>query len=286
MEPSAYLYIAPAFAFVAAFLIYPLVDAAWISLYQWDGLSPSTWVGLGNYVHALTDPKLRQSFWHAGVLVFFFAVLPLFLALVLGAVMHRGARMRGLGLFRTLIFLPQVIAAVVVGVIWVSIYAPDGTLNTVLNFFGADVHNAWLGDFTTALPAVGLIGTWVEIGLCLVLVLTGMSQIPAELYDAARTDGAGAVREFFSVTLPGLRGPISVALTLTTLAALRTFDIVYVTTGGGPGTTTTVPAFQVYNLAFNVGQVGMGTTIGILLTLLTVVVTALIRRVAPEEDRR
>lgn len=282
---SAYAYIAPGFAVVAAFLLYPLLDAVWISLYRWDGLSPSTWVGFGNYVDVFTDPKLLQSFEHSAVLVLFYAVLPLTLALILAAILQRGARLRGIGVFQTLIFLPQVVAVVVIGVIWVSIYAPDGTLNGVLRMVGLHpVGRAWLGNFTTALPAIGLIGTWLEIGLCLVLLVTGISQIPGELYDAARTDGAGAIREFFAVTLPSLRGPISVALTLTTLAAMKTFDLVYVTTGGGPGTATIVPAFQVYNLAFNLGQVGLGTTIGIILTVLILIVTILLRKIAPPED--
>jgi raffinose/stachyose/melibiose transport system permease protein len=270
---------------VAVFLLYPLLDAAWISLYQWDGLSASTWVGLDNYAAALSDPELLNSFVHAGVLVFFYAILPLALALVLSAILQRGSRLRGIGVFQTLIFLPQVVAAVVIGVIWVSIYAPDGTLNAVLRVLGLHpVGRAWLGDFDTALPAIGLIGTWLEIGLCLVLLVTGIGQIPRELYDAARTDGAGAIREFFAVTLPSLRGSISVALTLTTLSALKTFDLVYVTTHGGPGTATSVPAFQVYNLAFNTGQVGMGTTVGIILTVLILIVTVLLRRIEPAEE--
>lgn len=283
----AYLYIAPAFAFVAAFLLYPLGQAAWISLFRWDGLSPGVWVGISNYVEALTNTDLRASFEHSVVLVFFFAILPVALALFLSAILNRGARMRGIGVFQTLIFLPQVVAAVVIGVIWISIYAPEGLLNTLLRLIGlGDLTAPWLGDFTTALPAVGLIGTWMELGLCLVLFLTGISQIPTELYDAARVDGAGPVREFFSVTLPALRGSLAVALTLTAIAALKTFDIVYVSTRGGPGAATTVPAFQVYNLAFREGRVGMSTTIGIVLTVLVLILTILIRRIAPKEEEQ
>ena len=130
---------------------------------------------------------------------------------------------------------------------------------------------------------MGLIGTWVEIGLCLVLMVTGISQIPSELYDAVRVDGAGAIREFFAITLPGLRGPIVAALTLTVLFALRTFDIVFVTTGGGPGTSTVVPAFLVYNLAFRESEVGLGSAVGILLVIVTLIITGIIRRLEPKE---
>jgi raffinose/stachyose/melibiose transport system permease protein len=284
---KAYLYIAPGFVIVAAFLLYPLAQAVWISFFKWDGLSPATWVGINNYIAALTDPKWLQSFEHVAVLVFFFAVLPVLLGLFLSAVLQRGARMRGIGIFQTLIFLPQVVAAVVIGVIWVSIYAPSGLLNSLLRLIGlGSVTTAWLGNFGTALPAVGFIGTWMEIGLCLVLFLTGISQISQDLYDAARVDGAGPIREFISITLPSLRGSLAVALTLTTIAALKTFDVVFVTTRGGPGTSTTVPAFQVYNLAFNQGQVGMATTIGVILTVLVLIVTIVIQRINPAgEDR-
>ncbi|HEY0246857.1 MAG TPA: sugar ABC transporter permease [Gryllotalpicola sp.] len=284
-DHRAYLYVAPAFLFVAAFVLYPVGQAIWISLYQWDGVTLAKWVGLGNYLTALSSPALTQSYLHVGVLVFFYAVLPVAVALVLAALLQRGARLRGVGVLQTLIFLPQVVAAVVIGVIWTSIYAPDGLINSALRLLGLGVvAHAWLGDFSTALPAVGLIGTWVEIGLCLVLFLAGIAQIPGELYEAARVDGAGFFRELVAVTLPALRGPLSVALTLTVVAALKTFDIVFVTTGGGPGTSTTVPAYQVYNLAFNQGQVGMATTIGIILTVLVLLVTLLIRRIAPRDD--
>ncbi|OJV23339.1 MAG: sugar ABC transporter permease [Actinobacteria bacterium 69-20] len=279
----AYLYLAPAVAFVGVFLIYPLVEAGVISLYQWDGISVAKWVGLSNYLTAAQTPEIVQSFYHVGVLIIFFAVIPLGLALILAAVVQRGARLHGLGFFQSLIFLPQVIASVVIGVIWVSIYAPTGTMNTVLDAVGLGTQNAWLGDFNTALPAVGLIGTWVEIGLCLVLMVTGISQIPSELYDAVRVDGAGAIREFFAITLPGLRGPIVAALTLTVLFALRTFDIVFVTTGGGPGTSTVVPAFLVYNLAFRESEVGLGSAVGILLVIVTLIITGIIRRLEPKE---
>ena len=139
--------------------------------------------------------------------------------------------------------MPQTIATVVVALAWVWIYAPSGPLNESLRAIGlGSLARGWLGDFTFALPALGLVGTWVMFGLCLVLFLAGIQKIPTTLYEAARVDGAGRVREFFAVTLPGLRGELSVALTLTTIMALRTFDLIYVSTSGGPGTSTTVPS--------------------------------------------
>ena len=117
---------------------------------------------------------------------------------------------------------------------------------------------SWLGDFSLALPSIGLIGTWVYYGLAMVLLTAGVQKIPSSLYDAARVDGAGAFREFLAVTLPALRGEIAVALTLTTIYALRNFDLVYITTHGGPGNATSVPAFQVFSRAFESGPGGLG----------------------------
>jgi raffinose/stachyose/melibiose transport system permease protein len=284
VEWKAYLYILPAFVLFAVFLGVPAVQTAQYSLFKWNGIGPSTWVGLQNYAELFTDSVLRSSFLHAGVLIFFYAVIPLVLALFLTAIISRGANLRGMSVFRTLLFLPQVVASVVVATIWVAIYSPEGLINQLLRLVGlGSLTRAWLGDFDTALPAVGIIGSWLGIGLCLVLFLSGVANIQPELFEAARIDGAGPVGEFFSITLPALRGQIAVALTLTVVAALKTFDLVYITTRGGPGTSTTLPAFEAYNRAFNTGKVGSAAAVAIVLTALILGVTVLIQKIQPDE---
>jgi raffinose/stachyose/melibiose transport system permease protein len=244
----AYLYLLPALALFGLFVLWPLLHAGWISLFAWDGVTEGEWVGLDNYEAVLSDPDLRRAFVHSLVLLFFYALLPVSIGLLLAGAVSR-SRVRGLAALRTILFLPQVIALVVVAVIWRRIYEPTG----------------WLGDFDLALPAVGLVGTWVAYGLAFVLLVAGVQKIPRSRYDAARVDGAGAVREFLAVTLPALWGEIAVALTLTTIAALRNFDLIYMTTRGGPGDATTVPAFEVYERAFTSGQVGGAAAIGVCL---------------------
>jgi len=203
-------------------------------------------------------------------------VLPLGIGLLLASLLTR-AQVRGLGFFRSVIFLPQVIAMVVVAVTWRQIYAPDGPLNGFLRLIGlGSLARPWLGDYTFTLPAVGLIGTWVCTGLVTVLLMAGMSRVPRELYEAARLDGSGPVREFFAITLPMVRGEITVALTLTIVAALKTFDLVYVTTSGGPGTSTTVPSFEIYRRAFQLGEVGVATAVGVVLTLIVFAINAVV----------
>jgi raffinose/stachyose/melibiose transport system permease protein len=275
-----YLYLAPALLLFGGFLIYPLIRSVQFSLFSWDGLGASEFVGFDNYVELFTDEVLRAAFGHALVLILFFSVLPLVLGLLVAAILNR-AQVRGLGLFRTVVFLPQVLAMVVVAVAWRQIYAPDGSLNTALRAVGLDaLTRTWLGDYTWTLPAVGIVGTWVQTGLVTVLLLAGMGRVPRELFEAARLDGAGAIREFFAITLPSVRGEIAVALTLTIVAALKTFDLVYVTTGGGPGNSTTVPAYEVFQRAFREGAVGSAAAIAVALTAIIFVLNVIVNRIA------
>lgn len=244
----AYLYILPALVAYAAFALAPLVHTAWLSFFHWDGVTPKTWAGLANYRTLVSDEEIRNAFLHSVVLIVFYSIIPVALGLLLAASLSR-MRVRGLSLFRAILFLPQIVSLVVVAVIWRWIYAPDGPLNQVLSDVGLDAFSrAWLGDFTWALPSIGLIGTWVTFGLCMVLLLAGVQKIPTSLYDAARVDGAGPIREFFAVTLPGLRNELVVAFVITMIAALRNFDLVFVTTQGGPGNETKVPALEVYKI--------------------------------------
>jgi raffinose/stachyose/melibiose transport system permease protein len=282
-----WLYVAPALLVYAVFLLWPLVRGFWFSLYDWDGVGVGTWTGLSNYAETLTDPSLRAAFGHALILIVFYAVIPCCLAFVLVAIVSR-TQVRGLTFFRTVLFLPQVVAMVAVGVAWNWVYSPEGPLNDVLRLLHRlglpDWSRGWLGDFTFALPAVGLVGTWVMIGLAMVLFLAGVQKIPKELYEAARIDGAGPVAEFFAVTLPGLRRELGVALTLTSVQALRNFDLIYMTTKGGPGEETRVPAYEVYNRTFNTGEVGLACAIGVTLAVLIFALTAGIGRLAEGRD--
>jgi raffinose/stachyose/melibiose transport system permease protein len=282
-----YLYLLPALVVFVLFVLVPLGHSAWLSLFEWDGVTPGTWVGLDNYEAVVSDGELRAAFMHAFVLIAFYALLPIVIGLLLAAAMAR-TRVRGLALFRTILFLPQVIALVVVAVMWRMIYAPEtGLINETLRAVGlGSLTQDWLGSFSLALPSVGLIGTWVMFGLALVLFAAGVQKIPPSLYDAARMDGAGPVREFFAVTLPGLRNEIAVVLTLTTIQALRSFDLVYITTGGGPGDATSVPVYEVYDRAFRTGDVGTASAIGVCVAAAIFVLAFFINRMAEREAAR
>ncbi|MDD7465099.1 MAG: sugar ABC transporter permease [Actinomycetaceae bacterium] len=279
---TPYLFILPAFILYGGFLLYPVFRTAQFSLYEWSGFGSATFVGIGNYVDLIGDSRFGAAIVHALTLILFYSVLPLIVGLVLAAILRRG-QVRAMSYFRVLIFLPQVIALVVVAVAWRQIYAPNGTLNSILAVFGIQSDTGYLGEPSFALIAVGIIGFWLETGLVMLLLLAGMSRISNDLYEAARLDGAGPVQEFFAVTLPAVRGEIVTALVLTVIAALKTFDLVYMTTGGGPGDATTVPSYEVYNRAFQLKEIGSGSAVAIVLTVMVFVINVFVSRIGEEK---
>lgn len=266
-QPVAFLYLLPAFAFFTAFALVPLAQTVVLSLHEWNGITDRSFIGFENYVSVFTDAKIREALQHSLVLIFFYAVLPISLALLIVGLMVR-VRVRGQTWFRAVLFVPTILPLTVVAVAWRWIYAPDGPLNRGLDLIGLDaVSRAWLGDFTFALPSLGLVGTWVTFGLVFVLFVAGVQKIPSDLYEAAKIDGANPFREFLAVTLPALRGEITVALIVTITAALRNFDVVFVTTRGGPGTSTEVPSVFIYRSVFQTREVGLGAAIGVVLMI-------------------
>ncbi|MEV0316107.1 carbohydrate ABC transporter permease [Nonomuraea fuscirosea] len=268
---AGWLFILPALAFYTVFVLRPITLTFQYSLYDWNGIGPSTWVGLANYGKVFTDPDLFDSLVNAFQLIAFFSAIPVVLGLAIAATIRRIAASRLALVARTVLFLPQVIPLVAAGIAWSWLLASTGVVNQLLTLAGLDgVTRAWLGDFATALPAVGMIGAWVLLGLCTLLLLAGMSKIDPALYEAARLDGAGPWREFVSITVPSLRQEIAVCVTVTVIAALASFDIVYIATQGGPGNTTMVPGLQIFYLAFSEREVGTASALAMVLMLLVI----------------
>jgi raffinose/stachyose/melibiose transport system permease protein len=164
---------------------------------------------------------------------------------------------------------------VVVAVGWRLMYEPTkGLINQGLELLGlSGLAHPWLGDFALALPATGVVATWMEYGLVMVLFLAGIQGIPRDLYDAARVDGAGVVGEARHVTLPGLRYELAVAVVVTVIASFRNFDLVFNLTRGGPGNATVVPVLEVYRRGFLHGQIGSAAALGVTITSIVLVLT-------------
>ena len=278
-----WLFVMPALLMYLVFVLLPLLLSIQYSFLRWDGIGPMTWVGLKNYETVLDDPDLIGTIFNAFRLVVFFSFVPVTLGLVVASVMHRVASGRLGAVARTVLFLPQVIPLVAAGIIWGWLLALPGLINQILKAVGLGaIARAWLGDFDWALPAVGLIGIWVLLGFCTVLLFTGMTKLDLALYESARIDGASWFTEFVKITIPLLSHEIGVCLTVTVIAALAAFDIVYVSTAGGPGNSTAVPGIQIYILAFTEQRIGLASALAVMLMVLVLLVILPIQRLSRE----
>ena len=277
--------VVPAALVYVVFVLRPLLLTFQFSFYDWNGVGPSTWVGVDNYTRLFGDPEMLGSIANALQLIVYFSFVPVLLGLLTAATIRKMATSHLAMVSRTVLFLPQVIPLVAAGIMWTWLMSSDGLVNELLRAVGlGSFTKAWLGDFDTALPAVGVIGAWVALGLCMLLLLSGMTKIDPSLYEAARIDGAGAVREFFSITLPSLRQEIGVCVTVTVIAALASFDIVYISTQGGPGNSTLVPGLEIYYLAFFSREIGQASALAVAFMVLVLAIILPIQRLTRERD--
>jgi raffinose/stachyose/melibiose transport system permease protein len=268
-----WLFTLPALLMYAFFVLVPFLLTILYSFFHWNGVGPMTWVGVKNYISVLQVPNLVGTIVNAFWLVVWFSFIPVGLGLIVASVIHRVATGRFGAVARTVLFLPQVIALVAAGIIWGWLFALPGLINQILEAVGlGSITRAWLGDFNWALPSVGIVGVWVLLGFCIVLLQTGMAKIDPSLYESARLDGANWFQEFLTITVPLLRHEIGVCVTVTVIAALAAFDIIWVTTAGGPGNSTSVPGIQIYILAFTQRSIGLASALAVMLMLLVVIV--------------
>lgn len=267
----------PALVYVL-FVLYPLAATVRLSFYDWNGITAPLFSGLRNYALLLDDRLFLSALTHNAAFLVFYTVVPVALALFLTALLVQERPIRGLAVYRVGLFVPQVMPMVVVGVVWRWMYSPiHGVVNELLGLFGLEPH-PFLGDAATSLPAVGIVASWVQYGLAVVLFLAGIQSIDRDLYDAVAVDGGGGWARFRYVTLPGLRGPIVVAMTVSLIAALRVFDIVFVMTRGGPANATNVIALEIYKRAFVLREVGAAAAAATVLVLLIFGLSRLVLR--------
>ena len=216
----AYAFLLLPVGFYAVFMILPWIQTIVLSFYNWDGIGTKTGAGFSNFAHVFSDPQLRVAVVHAFELMLYFCVIPIVSALFLTALIT-GPRRPHWTFTRAVLFLPQVLPAVAVAVIWQWMYGENGFINQVLRWVGlGSVAQPWLASFSWAFPAVGLVGSWITLGLCLAFFIAGAQRIPIDLYEAIATDGGGRFRQFLWVTLPHLRGEIVIAATVTAISAM------------------------------------------------------------------
>lgn len=263
---TAYAMILPALVLFLLFVIYPLLQGAWISLHQWDGLSEMKWIGLNNYRFVFKD----KVFWKAMVNTFQFAigvtVIKNIAGLALAVLLNK--KIVGRTFFRASVFLPVTISFIVIGILWSWIFNPTfGILNAFLKWVHLDfLIQGWLSDPKIALWSVMWVDIWKWTGFHMVLFLAGLQSIPEDLYEAAAIDGANRWNSFTKITVPMLSSVTLVSVLMSFIGAfVSNYDVVYVMTGGGPFHATEVALTWIVSTTFRFASVGKANAMSMIL---------------------
>lgn len=267
-----FLFISPMLAGYAVFLLGPIAAAFAMSLTDRSLLEAANFIGFGNYRTAFADDPV---FWESVLNTFYFAAglvpLNLGLALLLAALLKKN--IPGMGAFRTAIFTPVVISIVVWAIVWKYIFATDaGLLNQLLALAGIQ-GPAWLYDMDLAMPVVIIVSVLKNVGLNMILFLAALQDVPGIYYEAAEIEGAPARKVFFRITLPLISPTVFMAFILTLIGSLKAFGQIYALTGGGPGTSTHVLVYYIYQQAFKLYRFGYASSIAFILFFLLVLAT-------------
>ncbi len=262
-----YALLAPSLFGVVTFLLLPMLVVTWLSMHRWDLLGPIEYVGLDNWRSVLTDPSFATSLVVTALFILIVVPTQSVLGLAAAAMLARG--LPGSGFFRTLYVLPWICAPLAIAMLWRWILAPtDGAVSTLL---GERIE--WLTDPDLALPVVSAVTIWTNVGYVTLFFLAGILAIPADIQDAARTDGANAWQRFRRITLPMLRPTLFFVLVTGVISAAQVFDTVYALTAGGPQGRTDLIAHRIYAEAFGAAAVGRAAVMAAVLFALLVGVT-------------
>lgn len=273
------LLLLPAAAFFTIFALAPMAAALYISFLQWDGISTPEWVGLSNWVRAFSESVTLQSIFLTLQVIALSWLIQTPISILLGTFIAGQQRYRAL--MSVFYFLPLLFSAVAVGLIWQAMLSPEGALNSLLRAVGASaLTEPWLGNSSTALYAIILVIAWQFIPFHTLLYQAGVRQIPQVLYEAARVDGAGKVRQFFNITLPQLKYTIVTSTILIVNGSITYFDVIFVMTGGGPGDATRILPLHMYITAFQETQIGYGSAIAIILIALGLILSLILLRLS------
>ncbi len=268
---TPYLFLAPALGLIAVFVLYPIASVVYYSFTNYDIVRPPVFIGLDNYRQLVADP----TFWKAltNSLVYLIATPTLIvLSIALAIVVNR--RLRGIHVFRALYYIPAISGSIAIGIAWRWLFDRNGFINSALISLGV-LHEPvqWLSDPSMVLPIAILLTIWAGVGYYSVIFLAGLQNIPEELYDAARIDGCSDFQKHWHVSLPGLRPQIVFVAIISSLAALKVFDEIYVLTNqtGGILDSGVTVVFYLWKEAFRLQHAGYASAIAIVLLALTLV---------------
>jgi multiple sugar transport system permease protein len=284
------MFVAPNLAAVAVFMLFPLGFSLYMSFQDWDLFTPAKFVGLQNFRNLFTsDPLFLIAVRNTVVFTVGTVVPTLFISLAVAGVLNR--KVKGIGIFRTVVFLPLAVSSVVMAVVWQFVFNTDnGLLNIMLGWIGLGPV-PWLVDPKWAMVSLCLVSVWRSVPFATVVLLAAMQGVPDSLYEAARIDGAGELRQFVWITVPLIRGALSFVVVISIIHAFQAFDLVYVLTGrnGGPETATYVLGIMLFQHAFAFLEFGYASALAwvmfAILLVLTVLQLRLTRRRSSGEER-
>jgi multiple sugar transport system permease protein/alpha-1,4-digalacturonate transport system permease protein len=265
-------FLLPNFAGFAALTLVPVGLLFYYAFTSWDVFGGATWTGLENFRRLLHD----ASFWTALRNTVYYTAfhIPLTLAAALSLALLLNRRLRGAAFFRTVAFFPYITSIVAIAQVWNMLFSPGyGPINELLRAVGVDHPPGWTTSADWSMPAVIIVGTWREMGYYMLLFLAGLQTIPAQLYEAARVDGANAWQQFRAVTLPGLRPTTFFVTVMLTIGSFKVFDLILVMTNGGPGQSTLVLSQYIYQKGFTENQFGYASAVSVVLFAICLVVT-------------
>jgi raffinose/stachyose/melibiose transport system permease protein len=280
-------FILPALIIYVALILYPIGNAFVMSFFRWDGSAPTKeWVGIQNYVDIFTnDPIFMRALKNSALWVVLSLFIPTTWGLLLALALNR--KLFGRAIFRTIFYLPAIITTIAVANIWSWMYNPFmGFLNAALTRMGLESWiRPWLGSDEYAIYAVFAAYVWMATGPSMLLFLAGLQNVPQDLIDAARVDGANFAQVFRHVTLPSLRPAFTIVIALTIINSLKVFDLVYQMTFGGPAQSTQVLASWTYFQAFSLHNYGLGMATAMVLLFFTLIIVVPYVRWATREDK-
>lgn len=266
------LFLLPAVLMVGVMIFYPVLLNIYYSLFSWATYSKSMkFVGLDNYVKLFSDSKVWSAFLNNAEYALVSIIFQVIIGLVIAHILNTVANKRFASATRVVLFVPAVISITAIGLLWLIIYNPSiGFLNPVMEALGLGRFTRdWLGDKNTAMMAVIMVSQWQYMGEMIMLFTVGLQNVPTELYESARIDGAGGAQIFFRITLPLIKETILMNVMITIIGAFMVFDEVYVMTSGGPGRATEVLATLLYKTGFRMDKMGYACAIGVLMFVVT-----------------
>jgi raffinose/stachyose/melibiose transport system permease protein len=279
------LFLLPALILFAFFVIYPIFRSVYFSTFNWNGLGPPVEnIGIRNYVKILSDEVFLTAVKNVIIIIVCSLTIQLPLAMMLAVLV--GRNLPGRGVFRTIFFLPYVLSEVNTAIMWLLLYNADpdrGLLNGILVALGYH-YVAWLGDMRIVLFAVFVTLTWKYFGFHMLLYLTGLQNIPTEIEEAARMDGANAFQNFFYITLPLLSSPIKTTVYMSVLGSIQQFIVVWIMTGGGPVNASETMATYMYRFGFVRFQLGYGSAVAIIMFILCVIFSLIYQQLTRQPD--